>query len=303
MKASANSELYAGMLGSLEKETNGLLELFLERLEKSPHPSLVEDRVARLEAKCEGICLPAKHDEFALNEITVVADKLEEDLEEACQLLPNAHLHEKQEQWADGFEQLRADLLFLKAQLKGAIGAEKGKLFLARAKQCRQTIKKLNSMLHGKAGGKMHKRIAKMRQKVRALKSGAQEAASLAAKKKMAAQIEDRMAHLYALLAKSGHGRIIIDSKHMTVKSASGFVHDAIGIDELTHHALEGMLANTPLGARLGKLAGSNSSIAATFEAIPTPEGLKIKVVAGERVITGDAIVYKPHTFYLSAHA
>ena len=43
--------------------------------------------------------------------------------------------------------------------------------------------------------------------------------------------------------------------------------------------------------------------IAATFEAIPTPEGIKIKVVAGERVITGDAIVYRPHTFYLSARS
>ncbi|MBS3069565.1 hypothetical protein J4441_04325 [Candidatus Micrarchaeota archaeon] len=303
MYETSGSGLYASLLASLEKEANSLLEAFLQRLESAPHPSSVEEKISRLEGKCEMLALPAKQDEFALNEVLVVAQRLEEELDEASALLPDARLQERQEEWADCFEQVKSGIIALRQQAKVKMGAQNARLFRARAKECRLAIKKLSSMIYGRAQGKMHKRVAKIRQQVRVLKNSAHEAASAAAKRKLALQIGERMGHLYSLLAKSGHGRLIIDSKHMTVKSANGFVHDAVGIDELTHHALEGMLANTPLGARLKKLAGSNSMIAATFEAIPTPEGIKIKVVAGERVITGDAIVYRPHTFYLSARS
>jgi|GEM_PF-4254191 len=307
MKVSPRGELYAGMLSSLEKETNDLLEAFLNKLENAQHPSAVEERIAHLEGKCEALMLPSRHDEFALNEILVVADRLEDELKEASGLLPDAYVHEKQEEWAEGFEGLKGNLLFLREQVKNSysrgMAQSSQKAFREKVASCRKIIKRLHRMLYGKNAGRMHKRLAKIKQRVRGIKDGVADASKNAAKQRLAAQIGERKEHLYSLLAKSGHGKLIIDSKHFTVKSSNGFVHDAIGIDELTHHALEGMLANTPLCARLKKLGGSNSSIAASFETIPTPEGIKIKVVAGERVITGDAIVYKPHTFYLSANA
>jgi hypothetical protein len=291
-------------IAELNARASALLDALATKLDSPIEPSKIEEELEKIEKAAQrAAAVKPDASEFSLNESAVVLHKLHSDIDSQLGIIPDAVVCAQHENLSWELEKALGQLGKLSASVSKVNAAKKPALaiaaFRAAAEGCRKSLSTLSKKVHHPpAFSKLHKRAFAAKETIAQLQKGLHEARHTAYKRRMAKQIEHGKASLYAALSHGGRGRLCIDSKHLTIRSENRG-RTAIALDEPLRYALASFFEGTPLSS---KIDGTRNGlqIAATFEIVPSPSGLCIKLNAGERAIVGGNIVFHSRPVYVS---
>ena len=286
---------YESLLSTLERESDNVLDQFISNAEagREFYPSMekIEEQLMRAE-KLEG-----SESELELNEATVLADKMEDEMLTVEKLACGAALSETQEEWAEQFEALKASLQRMGMMVRKAKAFGAGKKDAASARgtmlsfnkdafSCKVRLAKLKIML----ANRKHPHFSKVRSvkaRVRLLKGSVGRIFTRMSKTRLKKKSDEAKASILEFMGRTGKGRIAIDRKHLTLQSANQKVRM-----HLSQPVWFGLEEIAPIGDSLSKL-GENTLIFGSFE----KEGAGTLIRIGERTVEGDTIVYREKAY------
>lgn len=295
MAATGAFKDYEGLLSSLERESDDVLDRFISTAEhgRGYYSSMekIEDQLRRAE-KLEG-----SQSELELNEATVLADKLEEEIAAVEKLASGAVLSETQEEWAVEFEALRAALSRMSARIKKAKALGSGKKNAASARgvllsfkndanTCKTRLAKLKATLASRKHP-LFSKVSHAKSRVKRLRGTIGQIFTRMSKSRLKKRSDEAKASILEFMNRTGKGRIAIDRKHLTLQSA----HQKVRI-HLSQPVWFGLEEIAPIGESLSKL-GQNTLLLGSYE--KDRHGTLLRI--GERKVDGDLIIYCERSF------
>ncbi len=295
-KATGSADACRKTYLSLEKEVERLLDNFLSSAKEGEKFFEV---IEKAESQLAQGARRMKGADLELNEIAVIADKVEGEIGDAEGSAIGAGLIECEGDWAIQFEAARKSLDRMALQMKrmkGAAGegagmeARSALLSFARdAAACRLRIGKLRAIYDSKSG-ESYRRLEAAKRQVRALRAGIGKASDRLAKGRLKEKIACAKSDISAHLRKNAKGRIFVDPKHLTLTTDMRKVR--IPLTQTVRFALEEI---APIEKSLSKL-GRGAHLVGSFE----KDGNGTRITIGERTVAGDTIIYREKTYWLA---
>jgi len=295
-KATGSADVCRKTYLSLEKEVERLLDEFLSSANKGESLFRVIEKV---ESQLSQGVKRMKGADLELNEIAVIADKLEGEIGDAEGAAAGAALLECEADWAVQFEAARKSLDRMAMQLrrmKSAMNDGSGMdarsvllSFSRDAAACRLRIGKLRVIFESK-NRESYRRVESAKKHVRILRAGIGKAFDRLAKGRLKEKIASAKSDISAHFRKSAKGRIFVDPKHLTLTTDLQRVR--IPLTQTVRFALEEI---APIEKSLSKL-GKGAHLVGSFE----KEGNGTRITIGERTVAGDTIIYREKTYWLA---
>ncbi len=284
--------IYSDLEGQLELA----FEQFIGAEEKGKEYFFAIERIEGQLASAERIS--QENSDLALNETVVLADKVEMELASAEKLAAGAALFRREEEWSGhledtrtAFENMAACIRKMKAaseegeatELRGAALS-----FKRHARLCRKKLEGLQAIFSD-TKHPVYSQLRTARKRVKGLRSQVGKAFEGLSRKRLRRKTEETREEIAAFLKKSGSGRIIVDHKHLTLKSGSQSVR--IPFTQAVKFALEEIV---PIEASLTRLS-RGALLLGSYESAAGGAVMRI----GERALAGDTIIYREKAYRL----
>jgi len=296
-KATGSADACRKTYLSLEKEVDALLDEFIDLAEKGP---VFFKLIDRAEAQLALTERRIRGSDLELNEISVLADKMDAELDDAERVASGAALIECETEWATQFEALRKMLDKMAMQLRRLKDSEEKNegietrsallSFSKDAAACKMRLGKLRMVINSRNRA-VFGRLETARRKAKKLRAGIGKAFDQLAKGRLKERIARAKAEISSHIKKGGKGRLILDHKHLTLKTDSQSMH--IPLTQAVRFALEEM---APIEKSISKLGRNGTLIVGSFEKDDRGAVLTI----GERMVTGDMIICRQKTYRLN---
>ncbi|MEM4554623.1 MAG: hypothetical protein QXT25_02125 [Candidatus Anstonellaceae archaeon] len=284
-------------LEALERMADSALEQFVFLSQKAPEfyskIEKVEEQLKRIDWQ------RAIENDLQLNEVTIVADKIEDEIDTMHQLAIAASASEIAEEWAEGFEESKKKIERLKGYLErarqeiaeGEIINVEGLLekFEREARLCKAKLERLHAALA--APKKEHRRrLQKAKTKLAKIKSGVVKAIVELTKRRLRKPIAQMRTRMEEVMERQKEGKIVLDFKHLT------FLGEANEIRLPLTDAVKYAFADLALGLEpyVMKAAKGEAILVGAYQ---QGEDGYIRLRIGERFASGDAIIYKERQF------
>lgn len=281
---------------SLEAEADSALERFVETLEhgRKFHSSLekIEEQIEIAKRKL------SSDSEMELNEASVLAEKLSDELSAVHSMASGAALTEAQDGWSEQFEDVRASLDKLSSQLRkmkahshqAGEGAEARILHMNFARESKKCKARLDSLLKSfNARSRHHTRANAAKRKVELIRASVGKSFSKLTRRKLAKKVSEARAEIESFLKKHKSGRIFVDHKHLTITSNGSRMR--VPLTQSVRFSLEDIVPVEKSMAKLG-----SAVLVGSFEEENGRQVLRI----GERSLVGDSIVFREKSYYLN---
>ncbi|MEM4348510.1 MAG: hypothetical protein QXN37_02990 [Candidatus Anstonellaceae archaeon] len=281
----------------LERMADSALEQFVYLSQKAPEfyskIENIEEQLRRINFK-QGI-----ENDLHLNEITVVADKIDEEIDLVHDLAICASAHEIAEEWAEEFEESKRKIERLKGYLEKArkesaegevIGVDTLlEKFEKDAQICKAKLDRLYSALA--APKKEHRRrLQKARAKLAKIKAKVVKAVVELTKQRLRKPIAQMRIKIHEMMEKQKEGKIVLDFKRLAFLGEKGDV--SMSLTEAVKYAFADLAPG--LEPYVMKAAKGEVVLVGSYQ---QDSGGSIRLKIGERFSSGDAVIYKERHF------
>jgi hypothetical protein len=299
-KAASESMQCQKTYSQLEGRLGSTLDQFISKSESADDfPKMMEKIEGQL---ASAVRLSKKNSDLELNEASVIADKLEGEIETALELAGGAAIAQREAEWAEEFEVAKNSLEKMAAHLRRMRGASRTmedaagleiathlKSFKKEELSCRKRLERLNAILSS-TKHPVFARVLASRKRVQELRSEVVSTFNGLAKGRLRKKIAEARLQLLDTMKSSPGGRIFIDHKHITFFFGSHKTR--LPMSQPLRFALEEL---APLQKPLARIGKNGTVLNGSY----SKEDGKLVLHLGERSVAGDSIIYREQTFVL----